>query len=98
VIQLRSHPEGVVLALRAVPGARQSALQGEHDGALKVSVTQQAEKGKANKAIIQLLSVELGLRRSQLQLLTGLTASRKEILVREIDVPTLQARIEQALG
>jgi len=48
-------PEGVLLPVRAQPGSRQSGIRGEQAGALKVCVTQVAEKGKANKALVKVL-------------------------------------------
>jgi uncharacterized protein YggU (UPF0235/DUF167 family) len=79
VIDLEAHRDGVVFRVRAQAGARSSALRGEQDGALKVAVTQVAEKGKANKAILRLLCKQLGLRRSQLELLSWRDFLRQEV-------------------
>ena len=68
------------------------------DGALKVCVTQAPEKGKANKAIAEVLAKWLGVRKSQVHLLSGETASQKKFLVREIDKDDLAERIEAKLG
>jgi uncharacterized protein (TIGR00251 family) len=84
LIGLEPHAEGVVLPVRAQPGARRSEIRGMQDGMLKVSVTQIAEKGKANKALVEVLAKGLGLRRSQLALLTGETSSHKRFLVRGV--------------
>ena len=43
---------------------------------LKVCVTQAAEKGKANKALVELLGKALSLRKSQIELLSGETVAR----------------------
>jgi uncharacterized protein len=97
VIELSVHPEGVVLPVRAQPGARANAIRGVQNGALKVAVTQVAEKGKANKAILELLCRSLGLKRSQVELMTGDTAAHKRILVRGVSVEDLAARIGQVV-
>jgi uncharacterized protein (TIGR00251 family) len=94
VIALESHPEGVILPIRAQPGSRKSELRGEQDGALKVAVTQVAEKGKANKAIVAFLSKQLGLRKSQLELISGETSSQKKFLVRDVNIDQLRAVID----
>lgn len=73
----------MILPVRAQPGARRNEVRGEQNGRLKVSVTQVAEKGKANKAILKLLSAMLGVRRSRLELLSGETSSEKRILIRQ---------------
>lgn len=97
MIDLQPHADGVVLPVKAQPGARKNAVRGEHDGALKVSVTQAAEKGKANKALVAVLARELALKKHQIELLSGDTASRKRFLIREVPRATLQARIESLL-
>ncbi len=73
-----------MLPVRAQPGAKSSGVRGEQDGALKVSVTQIAEKGKANKALVAVLSDALGVRKSQLDLVAGATAGHKQFLVRGV--------------
>lgn len=98
MLALESHDEGVILPVKAQPGSRQNELKGEHDGALKVAVTQVAEKGKANKALIDTLREALALRKSQIELWSGDTTSVKKFLVREITVEELLSRIQQALS
>ena len=55
MIVITEHAEGCILPVRAQPGARRNGVQGEQNGALKVAVTQVAEKGKANKAVLEVL-------------------------------------------
>lgn len=97
MIAIEPHDEGAILPVRAQAGSRKSELRGEQDGALKVAVTQIAEKGKANKAIVALLSKQLGLRKSQLELISGETSPRKRLLVRDVTVEHLQATIDAIL-
>jgi len=97
LIALEAVTDGVVLPVRAQPGARSSGLRGEQDGALKVAVTQIAEKGKANKALIEVLAKSLGLRQSQIELLSGPTASHKRFLIRDLTAEQLTQRIAAAL-
>ncbi len=98
MIAVESHDEGVILPVRAQAGSRKSALRGEQDGALKVAVTQVAEKGKANKAIVAFLSKQLGLRKSQLELISGETSSQKKFLVRDVSVEQLRAAVDEVLA
>ena len=97
MIALQTHPEGVLLPVRAQPGAKSSGVRGEQDGALKVSVTQIAEKGKANKALVAVLSDALGVRKSQLELVAGATAGHKQFLVRGVTVEELRRVIDELL-
>jgi uncharacterized protein (TIGR00251 family) len=97
LIALQSNDQGVTLPIHAAPGARRSEIRGEQNGALKVAVTQIAEKGKANKAIVELLSKTLGLRKSQLELLSGHSSAEKRFLIREVTESELRTRLA-ALG
>ena len=86
------------MPVRAQPGARRNELRGFQDGMLKVCVTQSPEKGKANKAVVELLCKSLGLKRSQLELTAGETSHQKRFLVRGIGAEELARRIRQAMG
>jgi len=97
MIELKPHPHGTILPVRAQPGARKNEIRGEQDGMLKVSVTQPPEKGKANKALIALLSKSLSLRKSQIELLAGETSPQKQLLVRDVTPADLNHRIERIL-
>ncbi len=94
MIELEPHPEGVILPVRARPGARRNEVRGEQNGRLKVAVTQVAEKGKANKAVLKLLSAALGVRRSQLELLSGETSSEKQILIRQASAQEIRVVLD----
>ncbi len=97
MIDLEEHADGTVLPIRAHAGARANALRGEQGGELKVAVTQVAEKGKANKAILQLLGKKLNVPRSRLELIAGHSNTHKKILVRGIQPGELAARIAAAV-
>jgi len=97
-IALEPHPEGAILPVRAHAGARRSEIRGEQNGMLRVSVTQSPEKGKANKALIAVLSEGLSLKKSQIELISGATSPQKRFLVRDVTTAQLQDRIERASG
>ena len=78
------------------PGARRNEIRGVQDGMLKVCVTQSPEKGKANRAIVELLSKRLSLKKSQIELVAGETSHQKRFLVRGIGVEELADRIRRA--
>jgi hypothetical protein len=96
VIALEPHAEGTILPVRAQPGARRNELRGEQDGALKVCVTQIAEKGKANKAVVAVLCDCLNLRKSQVELVSGETSHQKRFLIRGLKPTELSDRIARA--
>ena len=59
-IQIREHPDGCVLSVRAQPNAKRDAIVGEHVGMLKVAVSAPPDKGRANEAIIEVLGAHGG--------------------------------------
>jgi hypothetical protein len=95
---LEDHPQGLVLRVRAQPGARRAGIVGLHGDMLKVAVTQAAEKGRANAALRQVLCEELNLRGSQLELLSGETARAKRFLIRGAQRAALECRIDAIVG
>jgi uncharacterized protein (TIGR00251 family) len=98
MIALEPHPEGTILPVRARPGSRRNELRGEQDGALKVCVTQSPEKGKANKAVIELMAKSLKLRKSQIELLTGETSHQKRFLIRDITPQELAQKLAEKMN
>ncbi len=98
MIQLKTHAQGVILPIRAQPGAKRTGVRGEQNGMLKVAVAQAAEKGKANTALANVLSKALSLRKSQLELISGATSRNKRYLVREIGREELARRIADVLA
>jgi uncharacterized protein YggU (UPF0235/DUF167 family) len=98
VIELAAHAEGVILPVKAEPGSRHQGIRGEHAGALKVAVRQAAEKGKANQALIETLAAELGLKKQQIELLSGATGGRKRFLLRGVHQAALQTQLERLLS
>lgn len=92
-IIVERNADGLAFGVKAQAGARKNAIRGEHDGCLKVAVTQAPEKGRANQAIIEVLCESLGLRRNQVTLIAGEANSRKKFLVREIAADELSQRL-----
>jgi uncharacterized protein (TIGR00251 family) len=98
VIDVKDHLEGCVLPVRAQPGAKRAGLVGEQAGALKVAVTAAPEQGKANKALIEVLSKALGVKKSQIELLNGAASRDKRFLIRGAAAAQVLAAIEEKLS
>jgi uncharacterized protein (TIGR00251 family) len=97
MIALSPHAAGLVLRVRAQPGARKNAVLGERAGALRVAVSAAPEKGKANAAIQEVLAEALGCKRSQVQLLAGETSRDKTFVISGLSAEELRHRIEALL-
>ncbi len=94
MILITEQAEGLVLAVRAQPGARKAAVLGEHAGALKIAVTAPPQDGRANQALLDLLRESLNLKRSQVELLAGMTSRDKRFLVRGLSKAELESRLQ----
>jgi uncharacterized protein len=97
MIELAQRTEGIVLSVKAHAGARKNGITGEHDGQLKVSVTQTPERGKANRAIAKVLCEALALHSQQVAIIQGETSQVKQFLIREISLEELLAKLEFVL-
>jgi uncharacterized protein len=98
MILLTDHAEGVLLPVRAQPGARKPGVLGEQAGALKVAVSAAPQDGKANQALVELLRKALGLKRSQVELVSGQTSRDKRFVIRGLAANDLQQRLAALLG
>ena len=88
----------ILLAVRLTPNGGRDAFDGVEVAAdglahLKARVTAVPEKGKANKALVALLSKALKVPKSSISVASGET-SRQKILRIEGDPEDLQLRIE----
>lgn len=72
-------PTPTRLKLRVQPGAKRNAIIGPHGDALKVSVQAPPDGGRANEAVIELLADHFGLKRNQVEILSG-HASRDKVV------------------
>ena len=81
--------------MRVKPGASRTVVGGDHDGALIVRVGARAVDGAATEAALRALAEALGVRRSQVSLVSGSTSRTKIVDVDEPggDDATLTARV-----
>lgn len=83
-LNLRKTDGGVLLRVRAVPGSSRDKIIGIHADALKIAVCAPALEGKANRAIIRILSKKLGIKRSAISLHNGKTSRNKWFLLDDL--------------
>lgn len=68
--------EGTEIRVRVSPKSRRNAIS-LVDGAIRAHVTAPPEHGKANAAVVKLLAKAMGVAKSRLTLLRGVTARDK---------------------
>ena len=98
MIAANPHPHGATFPVRGQPNARKNAVVGEHAGAVKVAVTAPPEDGKANAAILEVLKNWLGVKRSQLELVSAPSNRNKVFLVRGVPADWLTEAVNSRLA
>ena len=93
---------GFKVSIRLIPGARKSEIVGIEKNAdeklyLKVKVSAVPEKGKANKALENLMAKCLGLPKSSFEVISGHTSRVKTVLVAG-EPKEVQAKLQTFLG
>jgi uncharacterized protein (TIGR00251 family) len=78
--------DGVVVAVKAVPGARRDGVAGVLGDRLKVRVSAPPEGGRANDAIRRLLAARLGVRVGRVEIVSGHAHPEKTLRVDGIGV------------
>ncbi|VVT42569.1 hypothetical protein BOKEGFJH_00078 [Chlamydia avium] len=73
-----------ILEVKVIPRSKENALAGFENDMLRVRVTEAPEKGKANDAIIALLSKELSLSKRDVTLISGSTSRKKKFLLPKV--------------
>jgi uncharacterized protein (TIGR00251 family) len=84
------------LRLRVSPGAPRPEVVGRHGGAWKVRVAAAPSGGRANEAVVGLLSEALGVRRSDVEIVSGQGARDKIVSLGGIDAAELERRLASA--
>ena len=72
---------GVILSIRTQPSSSKNRIIGEYGGRLKLAVTAAPEKGKANKAVIELLADTLHINESSIQIISGESSRDKRLMI-----------------
>ena len=87
------------LALRVQPGAKRSALLMRMPGGeWKVAVSAPPREGRANDAVVELVSDLLGVRRSQVTLVRGASARSKVVEIEGLSAEVAEQRLAKALA
>jgi len=93
-ISLVDTPTGCRLKVSVRAGGRADAIAGPHAGALKLSVVAAPERGRANRAVVELLAGVLGLPRSAVTIVSGHASPLKAIRAEGIDAARALARLD----
>lgn len=93
-LELTARSTGVRITVRVKPRSKRPGLVGVEDGALVIALRAAPIEGAANAELVLVLSAALGVRRSEVALVTG--ASHKKKLVDVAGLSELEARARLA--
>ena len=82
---------GIEFEVIAKPKSRKEGIAGVHDGALRIAITAAPEKGRANDAIVKVLSELLHVPAKSISIVSGQTSRRKRIRIDGVEADALLA-------
>lgn len=85
----------IVFSVKVVPGSSRTCVSGLLDGMLKVKLAAPAEKGKANKALIELLSDTFGIKKNDVKIISGETNPVKRILISGLSAEDIKSKLPE---
>jgi uncharacterized protein len=86
------------LRLRVSPGARRTEIVGRQGEAWKVRVAAPPDRGRANDAVLRLLSERLDVPAAGLSLVSGQAGRDKVVELRGLGPAEVQRRLEKKRG
>ena len=81
MIETKATADALTFHVYVQPRASAAAFAGSHLDALKVKLTAPPADGAANKQCLQMLAKALGIPKSRLEIVNGLTHRRKQIRI-----------------
>ena len=81
---LQKNQAGIIINIKVIPKSSFNKINGFRNDELLIKTTATPEKGLANKAVIKILSKELKIPKSHLEIISGTTSSHKKVLCHEI--------------
>jgi uncharacterized protein (TIGR00251 family) len=94
---LSRHGSACMLQVNVAPNARRTAVEGLHDGALRIRLAAPPIEGKANDALVAWLAAALGLPRRGVRLRHG-QASRRKLIEIDADADAVAAWLSRQAG
>jgi uncharacterized protein len=86
------------ISLTVAPGAQRAGVVGRHGDGWKVRVAAAPERGRANEAVLELVADVLGVRRSDLALVSGHASRHKVVAVSGLSDADAAERLAGAPG
>jgi len=92
-LKIENTEGGVVFFAKIVPGSSRTCVCGIFNGMLKIKISAQPEKGKANQCLVEFLAEKLGVKKSAVSIISGQTNPIKQIQVLGISADALLKKL-----
>jgi uncharacterized protein (TIGR00251 family) len=90
---IEEHADGTVIAVRAVPRAGKSEIDGIVDDVVRVRLAAAPVDGAANAALIELFARRFDIPKSRIEIISGERGRRKRMLLRGVDASKVRAAL-----
>jgi uncharacterized protein (TIGR00251 family) len=89
--------KGLSIKVRVQTGASKSEVAGVVEGRLKIRLSARPHEGQANKALIELLSGVLNIRKTAVVIASGMKSRDKVIGIEGMDLATVEGALKKAV-
>jgi len=81
MLNIQKVDDGVIFKIKVQAGAAKNEIVGVQGDMLKIKINAPPVKGKANRALIDFLAEKLGVKKSEIEIMSGHTSKIKKIKV-----------------
>jgi uncharacterized protein (TIGR00251 family) len=90
---IQENEGGVIFTAKVVPGSSRTAVAGVLENMIKIRVAAAPEKGKANQCLVTFLANQLGVKKSDIEIVSGQTRPVKQVHVTGISAAELLEKL-----
>jgi len=93
---IKEIPDGVLLKLKVLPRSSRCEIVGPHGDFLKIKVTAPPLEGRANEEIIEFLAATLGIKKGQVNIVSGHASRHKTVAITGCNRQELELHVSTA--
>ena len=87
---MKNNTNHLIINIKVEPRSSKSGIAGPYGDALKVKLTSPPVEGKANKELVEVLAKEFGIRKKEVEIISGQSSKNK--IVKLIGVTSMDDR------
>ena len=92
-VEIEQKGGSVVLEVKVVPKSSRTQIAGALGDKLKIKLRAAPEKGKANDELVKFLSSRLGVKKNQVQIISGQASASKQVRIEGVDATAVRAKL-----